>query len=988
MSASSRHQRLFELFERALASSPEERTAFLKGLSGADQALADEVQALLRADAASAPPLPPLTSEAGAGVPPAEEVLERLSSRRSSAPRYRIVGEIGRGGMGAILRVWDEDLRRVLAMKVTLGHATTGVHGASPPTPPVDARTLGRFLEEAQITGQLDHPGIVPVHELGVDGEGRVFFTMRLVKGSDLRRVFGLVRANQEGWTLTRALGVLLKICEALAYAHSRGVIHRDLKPANIMVGRFGETYVMDWGLGRVLDRADTRNLRIRSDPVTLVGLTPRTSPAQAALEPLYTQDGDIVGTPAYMPPEQAAGEIERMDQRSDVYSVGALLYELLAGHAPYDEPSGPSGARLGPREILERVRHGPPRPLRACAPNAPAELVAIAERAMQRHLAARYGGVGELAEDLHAFLEGRVVRAYRTGPVVEFRKWVLRNRAFATAAAALAAVLVIGGFSLAALEHSRRRSAERHTAERSAAALAAELDELWPIHPASIPKLEAWLASASPLAPWRERVREDLEALERENAGAAREADPLARAPDPGVLRNLRARHDGFQRLVGEKKKEAAGEATSERRAFLAYEIEVLEGELPILAARLAEEERRLAVYRPQRYASPTLEARHAGLRAFVQDLQRVFEHIPDVEARLATLRSLEPLRADRAWEAALAAIADRARSPRYAGLELAPQIGLLPLGQDPASGLFEFWHVASGARPEGEPGAYRLRAETGIVLVLIPGGEAWIGAQASDLSAPNYVDPKAPGADQPGALPRTNEQPVRAVRLDPYFLSKYELTQGQWLRMGGGSPSAHAAGSSYKNATIPAGSERFARTHPVEGIDWESARRWLERFDLALPTEAQWEHGARAGSTAAFFWGSDAARHPAGINFADLSFRARQPLLSAETTVNDGWSAHAPVDRGPANAFGLHHVSGNVAEWCLDWTDGTQLAPCTPGTGEQAPDLGSKKSLRGGSYGSTPAELRVALRVPALPSYASEDTGVRPARAIDPKP
>ena len=114
-----------------------------------------------------------------------------------------------------------------------------------------DSLTLSRFLEEAQVTGQLDHPGIVPVHELGVDADGRVYFTMKLVKGEDLSHVFAHIRYGREGWSKTRALGVIQRMCEAMAYAHDKGVIHRDLKPANVMVGRFGEVFVMDWGLAR-----------------------------------------------------------------------------------------------------------------------------------------------------------------------------------------------------------------------------------------------------------------------------------------------------------------------------------------------------------------------------------------------------------------------------------------------------------------------------------------------------------------------------------------------------------------------------------------------------------------------------------------------------------------------------------------------------------------------------------------------------------------
>ena len=152
-------------------------------------------------------------------------------------------------------------------MKVVLQQPTSELEDDGDAT--THERVLGRFLEEAQITGQLDHPGIVPVHELGLDPAGRVFFTMRLVKGRTLQEIIQLVHDGKEGWTFTRAVHVLLKICEAMAYSHAKRVIHRDLKPANIMVGRFGEVYVMDWGLARVLGKEDKRDIRLkRLDPL------------------------------------------------------------------------------------------------------------------------------------------------------------------------------------------------------------------------------------------------------------------------------------------------------------------------------------------------------------------------------------------------------------------------------------------------------------------------------------------------------------------------------------------------------------------------------------------------------------------------------------------------------------------------------------------------------------------------------------------------
>jgi len=381
-------------------------------------------------------------SSAGGERVPASEIVERLSGRPNLRQRYEIRGEVGRGAMGAVLRVWDADLRRQLAVKVMLAlDSERGSQTASQESSA--ARRYARFLEEAQITGQLDHPGIVPVHEIGLDGDGRLYFTMKLVRGRELREVFELVRKGEDGWNLTRALNVLLRVCEAMAFAHEKGVVHRDLKPDNVMVGRFGEVYVMDWGLAKVLGSQDTHDVRIRrSDASQSLVRTERRDRAQHADSPLATMDGDIVGTPCYMPPEQARGRLEDIGPHSDVYSVGAVLYELLGGQMPYCSP----GDRPSPQAVLGALIQGPPLPLRKLAKNVPDELVAICDKAMAREIAARYPSMAGLTEDLRAYLEGRVVQAYESGAFAEFRKWIARNRAFAST---LGAALVVGFASL-----------------------------------------------------------------------------------------------------------------------------------------------------------------------------------------------------------------------------------------------------------------------------------------------------------------------------------------------------------------------------------------------------------------------------------------------------------------------------------------------------------------------------------------------------------
>ncbi len=267
---------------------------------------------------------------------------------------------------------------------------------------------------------------------------------MRLVEGLELGAVFSMARERKDGWSPTRALGVLVRVCETLAYAHSKGVIHRDLKPRNVMVGRYGETYVMDWGLAKVLGGKDRRDLRLRepSDGTPPAGETANAEVAGGGDEsPVLTMDGTVVGTPSFMPPEQADARAGDLDQRADIYAVGAMLYTLLAGHLPYVPP----GKSRSSRTVLAAVRRGPPVPLRQVAPGAPAELVAVCEKAMARSRNDRYATMDELGEDIRAYLENRVVRAYRTGAAVELRKWVARNRATAGSLAGLFILLVLG---------------------------------------------------------------------------------------------------------------------------------------------------------------------------------------------------------------------------------------------------------------------------------------------------------------------------------------------------------------------------------------------------------------------------------------------------------------------------------------------------------------------------------------------------------------
>jgi serine/threonine protein kinase/formylglycine-generating enzyme required for sulfatase activity len=309
------------------------------------------------------------------------------AGRNRLTRRFDELGLLGAGGMGEVYRVLDRDFNRLLALKVIRPELANS------------SRALSRFIAEAQVTGQLQHPGIVPVHEMGRLPDGRMFFAMREVRGRDLGTIIAEVHAAHKpgiwaptasGWTFRKLIDAFLTACEAVAYAHSRRVIHRDLKPENILLGDYGQVLVVDWGLARVLDQNDQDDF----DDITANRVvTQRTKDASKE-----TQVGSVAGTPAYMPIEQAKGERGRQGPHTDVYSLGACLYEILSGEPPYLGPD--------PDDILRQVVAGPAAPL-PDNPDIPDALRQICNKAMAREPAERFVDANALAKEVAAFLEG-----------------------------------------------------------------------------------------------------------------------------------------------------------------------------------------------------------------------------------------------------------------------------------------------------------------------------------------------------------------------------------------------------------------------------------------------------------------------------------------------------------------------------------------------------------------------------------------------------
>ena len=311
--------------------------------------------------------------------------------------KYDIGGVIAEGGMGAIVDAQEKLLRRKVAMKV--------MHNSGM------QENLVRFIEEAQITGQLEHPNIVPVYELGVDEHSHVFYTMKLVRGATLQDALNRIEkgdaATLEKYPLSVLLTIFQKICDALAYAHSKGVIHRDLKPANIMLGEYGEVLVMDWGLAR----ASGRNEAAGTEPERTLVQSSRQDEGSG----MMTLAGMVLGTPQYMPPEQARGEIEKFDARTDIYSLGGILYHMLTLEPPIsgddvgqllqsvaDGKVAAQFATEGPKRVQStRTLHHIP------GGKIPETLAAITRRAMAMEQDGRYQTVKELQAAVQLFQSG-----------------------------------------------------------------------------------------------------------------------------------------------------------------------------------------------------------------------------------------------------------------------------------------------------------------------------------------------------------------------------------------------------------------------------------------------------------------------------------------------------------------------------------------------------------------------------------------------------
>jgi len=337
-----------------------------------------------------------------------DEAIARLQAAGTlpdaSGTRYRIIERVGSGGMGAVYLAEDSVLARRVALKIL-------------DLPDARGELTQRLLREAHILARLEHPGIVPVHDAGTFADGRAFYAMKFVEGQRLDRLAD--SASRGAKSFPDRLRIFQRICDAVAFAHAHGVLHRDLKPENIMVGPFGEVLVMDWGVAKILASESASPAGVGTSPhaapdSTAAGLAGQPSLANPVAT-VRTAHGAILGTLGYMSPEQLRGEIDRLDPRSDVYSLGALLQFLLDGRSPSTASTAPPDASTSTAQPSRAQSEMPPpeNSAASAAPPIPPALAAIARKAMAPEPASRYTSAAELAQDVARFLDGMPVSAY-----------------------------------------------------------------------------------------------------------------------------------------------------------------------------------------------------------------------------------------------------------------------------------------------------------------------------------------------------------------------------------------------------------------------------------------------------------------------------------------------------------------------------------------------------------------------------------------------
>jgi serine/threonine protein kinase/formylglycine-generating enzyme required for sulfatase activity len=918
--------RLDTLFERAADLSSTEQAAFVAEECGDNHALAGELERLLGGLAAD---------DRLARIQPAAPTLAG-----TQVGPYRLIERIGEGGMGEVYVAEQlEPVQRRVAVKLI--------------KPGLDsAEVVARFQAERQALARMRHPSVAQIHGGGTTESGRPYFVMEYVDGEPINAYCDRHRLS------TRArLELFLDVCAGVQHAHQKGVVHRDLKPSNLLV-----TAGEDRPLPKVID----------------FGVARATS-GRLADQTLMTQLGQVVGTLEYMSPEQADPGSVDVDTRSDVYSLGVVLYELVSGLMPFDRATL---AGLSLSEVQKVLRETDPAtpstrlrrqmgtatslaPLHGTEPGAwirqlSGDLDWICLKALERDPARRYASVSELAEDVRRHLRHEPVLARRPSVGYRTAKFVRRNRLAVTAGAAVLVALGLGG----ALWLSGRLDAL--ASERTARLLRPAGDmvrldrlvqradeDLWPAEPERIEAMQAWLTETDVLLAGLADHRLELEALRARALPWSTEDRQRDLESHPSYFELWRLRAAAERDALGGEPSEEFDQRLAER-----------EERIEALEAALAPE---AAIRRTWRFVSDDDLYWHGLLTDLVSGLEALTDEASGLRSdeglsvehgwsmpwriRLAGDLPALSLEGEAAvlWEEAIRAIRE---SPHYGGLELTPQLGLVPIGPDAASGLWEFAHLLSGEpATRDNDGRIEMAPETGIVLVLLPGGSFRMGSVRRQ---------------DPFALV-FKEGPVHEVEVAPFFISKFELTRAQWRRVTRSSDPDEPG---------------FGPMHPAQNMNWEEANAAMRHMALVLPHEEQWEYATRAGTRTIWYTGNEELSLQGHANLYDQTGLRRSPGWAQEggpaSIIDDGSLIMTPVGTYRPNPFGLYDVAGNVGEWCGN-------APYDYAGGGVPTEMSTTRSGRGGSARTNALMARSSARVAGSKNLAAPALGVRPARLIE---